>query len=64
MSILYGVYIDQLLVLMCGERKVTVMDPPPAYDSALSPCLPGLYFPPKTFPTRIFSITSPQALSL
>ena len=54
--------IVQLQMLVCGEREVMVMAPPPMHDSAVSPCFHGL--PPLAFPTKISSHTSPQSISL
>ena len=54
--------IVQLQMLVCGEREVMVMAPPPMHDSAVSPCFHGL--PPLAFPTKISSHTSPRSTSL
>ena len=56
---LSGIFIVQLLVLVCGEREATVMSLSPMHDSAVSPCFHGIQVPPKAFPTTISSLTRP-----
>ena len=50
---LWSFSVVQLSVLACGERETTVMAPPTARDSAVSPCLHGcLVFLHRNFPLR------------
>ena len=52
-SHLSGIFINRLPAIIYGERKATVIAPPPAHDSTVAPCLHGcLPFPQRHSPPQ------------
>ena len=60
-----SISIVELPMLACGEKKAMVMASPLMCDSAVLPCFRGcLAFLPHIPSIRLFSLTSPQSISL